>query len=291
MADNNTEKDELSGVPTTGHVWDNIRELNNPLPRWWLWLFYITIIWSIGYWIVMPAWPLVSSYTTGLIGASQREAALAAYDAGVAERSELGAKIVEASLEDIEGTQNLLEFALASGRAAFGDNCAPCHGTGATGFSGYPNLQDDVWIWGGTLDDIHQTLNYGIRSEHDETRVGDMPAFGRDEILDKDQIDQVANFVVTLSGGQAEDGVDIEAGKTVYEENCAVCHGEEGEGIQELGAPNLMDGVWLYGGSLDEIRNQIANARNGVMPAWIDRLDPATVKSLAVYVHALGGGQ
>ncbi|MEP3275081.1 MAG: cytochrome-c oxidase, cbb3-type subunit III [Stappiaceae bacterium] len=291
MAENKDEKDEVSGVSTTGHVWDGIRELNNPLPRWWLWMFYITIVWSIGYWIVMPAWPLVSDYTKGMIGASQREAALSAYDAGVAERSEVGTKLVEASLEDIEATQDLLEFALANGRAAFGDNCAPCHGSGATGSQGYPNLQDDVWIWGGKLDDIHHTLNYGIRSEHDDTRVGDMPAFGRDEILDKDQINQVANYVVKLSGGSPEEGVDLAEGETVYAENCAACHGDEGKGLQEMGAPDLTDGIWLYGGSLDEIRNQIANARNGVMPAWIDRLDPATVKSLAVYVHSLGGGQ
>lgn len=285
------EVDKLSGVETTGHEWDGLKELNNPLPKWWLYIFYATIVWAIGYWIVYPSWPLVSGYTAGVIGDSQRANALAAYQADLEARSQIGEKLINASLDEIRSTQPLLEFALANGEAAFGDNCAACHGTGAEGFPGYPNLQDDNWIWGGSLDAIHQTLQYGIRSGHDEARFGDMPAFGRDEILDKEQITQVANYVGAQAGLEPVAGVDLAAGETVYADNCAACHGDDLKGVQDLGAPSLLTNNYLYERSIDGIAAQVTNPRNGVMPAWSPRLEPATVKSLAVYVHSLGGGE
>ncbi|MBA5776149.1 cytochrome-c oxidase, cbb3-type subunit III [Stappia sp. F7233] len=292
MADgHNKEIDALSGVETTGHEWDGLKELNNPLPRWWLYLFYATCVWAFAYWIIYPAWPLVSGYTRGVLGISQRADAIAAYEAGMAERAETGQALINASLDEIQSNPQLLEFAMASGQAAFGDNCAPCHGSGATGAVGYPNLQDDKWIWGGSIDDLHQTIRFGIRSGHDEARIGDMPAFGRDGILDKQQVDQVASYVATLAGIEPEAGVDVAAGETVFAENCAACHGDDGKGLQELGAPDLTAPNYLYGKSLEAIKAQVTNARNGVMPNWEGRLDPATVKSLAVYVHSLGGGQ
>lgn len=285
------EVDALSGVETTGHEWDGLRELNNPLPKWWLYVFYACIVWAIGYWFVYPSWPLISSYTPGLMGNNQRADALAAVEAGRAARAEIGTKLVDATLEDISSTPALLDFAMANGRAAFGDNCSACHGSGGTGAIGYPNLQDDGWIWGGTLDDIHTTLKYGIRSGHDEARIGEMPAFGRDELLEKDQITQVANFVASKAGLETEAGVDLAAGEVVYQENCAACHGEDLKGLREVGAPNLVGANYLYGKSLAAIKAQINNPRAGVMPAWEGRLDPATVKSLAVYVHSFGGGE
>ena len=292
MADTHKKEiDRVTGVETTGHEWDGLKELNNPLPKWWLYIFYASIVWAIGYWVVYPSWPLISSYSAGVLGDSQRENALAAYDAGMSERAQIGEKLIDASLSDIEGTQSLLEFAMANGRAAFGDNCAACHGTGATGSNGYPNLQDDNWIWGGSLDAIHQTLQYGIRSTHDETRFGEMPAFGRDGMLDKEQITQVANYVASKVGLDTESGVDLAAGEQVYVDNCAACHGEDLKGMQEVGAPNLTARNWLYDRSLAGIEAQVNNPRNSVMPAWTDRLDPATVKSLAVYVHSLGGDE
>lgn len=283
--------DEATGTETTGHEWDGLQELNTPLPRWWVNLFYITIVWGIGYCIAMPAWPLISSYTTGVLGASQREQVITAHNAAVAERTQKGAGLVDAELEAIEGDENLRTFAMANGKAAFGDNCAPCHGSGAEGSKGYPNLNDDAWLWGGTLDDIHTTLRFGIRSGHDDARVGDMTAFGRDEILDKGEIRTVANYVMTLSGGEAESGTDLEAGKTLFADNCASCHGEEGKGMPELGAPNLTDQLWLYGGDLETVVETITNGRAGVMPAWVGRLDDVTIKSLAVYIHSRGGGK
>jgi len=292
MADmHDKEIDQVSGVETTGHEWDGLKELNNPLPRWWLYLLYVTIVWAVVYWVLYPSWPLISSYTTGVLGSNQRAEALAALDEGITGRSEFAGKIVATPLEDISKDQQLLQFALANGKAAFGDNCAPCHGSGGTGAEGYPNLQDDTWIWGGTMDDIHTTLLYGIRSGHDEARIGDMPSFGRDELLSKDEVSQVSNYVASRAGLETETGVDLAAGETLYADNCAACHGDNLEGIQEVGAPSLMSANYLYGKSLKAIKAQVNNARNGVMPPWVDRLDEAAVKSLAVYVHSFGGGQ
>lgn len=285
------EIDAVSGVETTGHEWDGLKELNNPLPKWWLYVFYACIVWAIGYWVVYPSWPLISGYTAGVMGNSQRADALAAVEAGQAARAQLGAGLNDASLEEIASTPALLDFAMANGRAAFGDNCAACHGSGGTGAIGYPNLQDDGWIWGGTLDDIHTTLKYGIRSGHDEARFAEMPAFGRDELLDKTQIDQVANFVASRAGLEPEAGVDLAAGETVYQENCASCHGEDLAGMREMGAPSLMSANYVFGKSVKAIKAQVNAPRHGVMPAWEGRLDPATIKSLAVYVHSFGGGE
>lgn len=287
----NKEVDQISGVETTGHEWDGLKELNNPLPKWWLYLFYASIVWAVIYWVLYPSWPLISSYTSGVLGANQRLEAIQAYDEVVAGRSGNADKIVAASLEDIAADQELLQFALANGQAAFGDNCAPCHGSGGTGAEGYPNLQDDTWLWGGTLDEIHTTLLYGIRSGNDEARIGEMPAFGRDELLSREEVDQVSNFVASRAGLETEDGVDLAAGQTLYEDNCAACHGDNLGGLQEMGAPSLTSANYLYGKSLEAIKVQVNNPRNGVMPAWVDRLDPATIKSLTVYVHSFGGGQ
>ncbi len=283
--------DEATGTETTGHEWDGLQELNTPLPRWWVNTFYITIVWAIGYCIAMPAWPLISDYTKGVLGASQREQVITAHKAAVAERAQKGGGLVDAELEVIKNDQNLLNFAMANGKAAFGDNCAPCHGSGATGAVGYPNLNDDDWLWGGTLDDIHTTLKFGIRSGHDDARVGDMQAFGTDEILSKEEIQSVSNYVLSLSGGESGAGADLEAGKILFADNCAACHGEDGKGLTELGAPNLADKIWLFGGDLASIVETVTNGRKGVMPAWTGRLDDVTVKSLAVFVHSLGGGK
>ncbi len=292
MADNHDKEiDRVSGVETTGHEWDGLKELNNPLPKWWLNVFYLTVVWAAVYWVLYPSWPLISSYTTGVLGANQRMEAIAAYDQGIAERSEFGNKIVAASLEEIAADQELLQYASANGQSAFGDNCAPCHGTGATGSRGYPNLQDDTWIWGGTLEDIHTTLLYGIRGDHEEARFGEMPAFGADDLLTREEIKDVANFVASKAGVETDEEFDLAAGQVLYEDNCAACHGEALEGIQEVGAPSLTSANYLYGKTLADIKAQIANPRNGVMPAWVDRLDEATIKSLTVYVHSFGGGQ
>ena len=285
------EVDAISGTALVGHEWDGIKELNTPLPRWWVWLFYITIVWSIGYWVVYPAWPLVSGYTAGMFGYSSR-ADVAVQMADLAKlRGTKGTALAAAKLEDIEKDQALLAFARAQGKAAFGDNCAPCHGSGATGSKGYPNLNDDDWMWGGKIADIHQTIEFGARSGHAKGREGNMTAFGKDGLLKKEEIATVATYVRSLSGLATMQGAALEAGKKVFADNCAVCHGEDAKGNPELGAPNLTDKIWLFGSDEATVIDTITNGRGGVMPAWAGRLDAVTIKALAVYVHTLGGGK
>ena len=290
MAEQN-DIDHVSGKTTTGHQWDGIKELNTPLPRWWLLTFYATIIWAIGYWIAYPAWPLVSSYTTGVLNWSSRSAVAVELANLEKIRGEKMAALGSASLADIEKDPALLALARARGKTVFGDNCAPCHGSGAAGAKGYPNLNDDDWLWGGTLDQIMQTIQYGVRSGHPKTHESTMLAFGKEGVLKPEQIVTVANYVRSLSGLPTAPGYDAAAGAKIFADNCAACHGDKGQGNQELGAPNLTDKIWLYGSDEATIIETITNGRSGVMPAWVDRLDPSTIKVLAVYVHSLGGGK
>ncbi|MBX9741650.1 MAG: cytochrome-c oxidase, cbb3-type subunit III [Beijerinckiaceae bacterium] len=283
--------DAHTGMSTTGHEWDGIRELNTPLPRWWLWMLYATIVWAFGYMIVYPAVPLVASYTTGVFGWSSRGAVTQELAALGEQRAPMVAALSKATLPDIEKNPTLLAFARAQGKAAFGDNCAGCHGAGGGGGKGYPNLVDDEWIWGGTLDDISQTLTYGIRSTDPKARVGNMPAFGADGLLKPTEISLVADYVRSLSSLPLEGKPDLKAGAKVFEENCSACHGAEGKGMQELGAPNLTDQIWLYGSDKATIVEGLHKGRGAVMPHWGDRLDAGTIKALAVYVHTLGGGR
>jgi cytochrome c oxidase cbb3-type subunit 3 len=290
--EHHSDVDRLTGTSTTGHAWDGIKELNTPLPRWWLWTFYLTIIWSIAYWVVYPAWPLVTTHTKGIIGYSSR-ANVAQDLADLAARRGAQAKALEtASLEEIRTSPEMSRIAMARGKAAFGDNCAGCHGLGGAGAKGYPNLNDDDWVWGGKLEDIQKTLLHGIRWSTDEsTRLSVMSAFGRDGILKKDEVRAVANHVRAISGLPTEQGAELAKGKELFAANCAACHGDAGKGNPELGAPNLTDPISLYGSDIDSLVETIHNGRAGVMPAWAGRLDPVTIKSLTVYVHGLGGGQ
>lgn len=285
------EIDEHSGTETTGHEWDGIKELNSPMPRWWLTILYATIVWSVGYMLVYPAWPLLSSYTKGFFEYSSRaEVAKEILKAKELQKADLD-KLAGASLEEIRTDADMLEFAMAGGRAAFNVNCSQCHGSGAQGFVGYPNLNDDEWLWGGTIEDIHLTITHGIRNDDDDdAHQSDMPAFLTDEILSVAEIGDVAEYVLSLSGSST-DATAVERGSPLYAENCVACHGEQSEGIAELGAPALNNKIWLYGGEKTTLVETISYSRKGVMPAWGQKLDPIVVKQLAVYVHSLGGGQ
>jgi cytochrome c oxidase cbb3-type subunit III len=285
------EIDRVSGRPTTGHEWDGIKELNTPLPRWWILTFYATIIWAIGYGVVYPAWPLMAGYTTGLFHYSTRASVADELANLETLRGEKMKVLGNASLADIEKDPALLALARARGKTVFADNCAPCHGTGAAGAQGYPNLNDDDWLWGGSLDQIAQTIQFGARSGHAKTHEGQMLAFGRDGVLKRDEIVTVANYVRSLSGLSTAPGYDAAAGKKIFAENCVSCHGDDAKGNQELGAPNLTDQIWLYGSDEATLVETITNGRAGVMPAWSGRLDPVTIKALTVYVHSLGGGK
>jgi len=283
--------DPVSGRSTTGHEWDGIKELNTPLPRWWVITFYATILWAIGYWIVYPAWPLLWSHTTGILNYSTR-AEVATELANLEKvRGDRMVALGAAPLAQIEKDPDLLALARARGRTVFGDNCAPCHGSGGAGAKGYPNLNDDDWLWGGTLEQISQTIQFGARSGHPKAHESAMLAFGKEGVLKKEQIATVANYVRSLSGLPTIPGYDAAAGAKLFADNCTSCHGDMGKGNQELGAPDLTDKIWLYGSEQATLLETIANGRAGVMPAWVDRLDPTTIKALTVYVHSLGGGK
>jgi cytochrome c oxidase cbb3-type subunit 3 len=285
------EIDPLTGTVTTGHDWDGIHELNTPLPRWWLWTFYLTIIWSVGYWVVYPAWPLLTSATQGTFGWNSRSAVVDDLNELKLLRGPMMDKLTNAPVADIVNDPQLLDFARAQGRAAFADNCAPCHGAGGGGTKGYPDLNDDDWLWGGKLADIERTIRHGARGGDTDGHQGNMPAFGRDGILKPNEMSAVADFVRSLSGLAVEKGADLALGKKVFEDNCVLCHGPEGKGNREMGSPNLTDKLWFYGSDKKIIMEGLQNGRGGVMPAWGGRLSDSTIKSLTVYVHSLGGGE
>lgn len=283
-------RDEFTGRETTGHEWDGIRELDTPLPKWWLYLFYSTILWSAVYCVLYPAIPGITGHTDGVFDYNSREDLASRMQAADTGFARLRPTLAGASYEIILRDPDLRRFAQAGGAAAFADNCAPCHGAGGAGQEGgYPVLADDAWIWGGTLDAIETTILHGVRWDADEdTRVGVMPAFG-DNYLEPETIDDVTEYVLAISGGDADPAM-AQRGETVFVEECSVCHAESGKGMIELGAPDLTDAIWLYGGLREDIRTQIAEPRHGVMPAWGERLDDLAVRMLTVYVHTLGGG-
>ena len=287
MADR--EKDAHSGVETTGHEWDGIKELDNPLPRWWLILFYICIAVAVVYWVLMPAWPTLNGYTHGILNQSDRANVAKDMKDLAVKRGHQGVILEKASLEQIEQDPNLQAYAMASGQAVFGDNCAPCHGAGGGGGKGYANLRDDVWLWGGGLADIQRTLTYGIRSGDPDARVSMMPSFGRDALLKPQQVDDLTEYVVALSHRKANPA-SVARAAPVFAEQCAACHGADGKGQQAVGAPNLTDADWLYGGDRKSIHDQIWFGRGGVMPAWRTRLTEAQIKAVTVYVHVNSGG-
>jgi cytochrome c oxidase cbb3-type subunit III len=281
--------DDVTGVSTTGHEWDGIRELNNPMPRWWVLTFYACILWALIYSIAYPAWPMLTTTTKGWLGYSSR--ADVRNDIANAEllKADFRKAVADKSLAEIVSDEKLRTFAVSAGSAAFKVNCIQCHGTGAQGSAGYPNLNDDDWLWGGKLEDIHTTLNHGVRYASDaDTRVSEMPKFA--DILKPEEINHVATFVANLTTPQT-DAAAVTAGTEIYAQNCAACHGDNAKGNKELGAPNLADAVWLYGSSVEQIAAQIRAPKQGAMPAWGARLGDVAIKELTVFVHSLGGGE
>ncbi len=290
MADNKREIDTATNTETTGHEWDGIRELDTPMPRWWLITFYITIVWAIIYTIFMPAWPMINSATPGILGYSSREEVAQELAAANEVNAPLDERLANMEIASVVEDPELLRFATAGGGAIFRNYCSQCHGAGAAGaVGGYPNLLDDDWLWGGTLTDIQQTLTHGIRYEEDpDTRYSQMPAFG--DILEEEEINSLVQYVLSLSN-QEHDAEAATAGTELFMDNCSVCHGEDGRGMQDQGAPNLTDSIWLYGGDPESIANTIHDSRFGIMPAFGGRLSDEDIRKAAIYVHTLGGGQ
>jgi len=281
-------KDEATNTEFVGHEWDGIEELDTPMPRWWLWTFYATIVWGLAYTVFYPAWPMINQATAGVLEWTSRGQLAEELSAAELERADVRAQIAATPLERLPDDSVLLAQAVAGGRAAYQVNCIQCHGSGAAGSQelGYPNLSDDDWLWGGDIRAIETTLVHGIRQQGDpETRQSQMPAY--EGILTNDQVGDVVDHVLSLSDLSEPNA----AGADLYEQNCALCHGPGGLGDRALGAPNLADAVWLRGNSRQAVTQQILNPRMGMMPKWEGRLDPVTIQMLAAYVHSLGGGE
>lgn len=280
-------------IPTTGHEWDGIREYDNPMPRWWVWVFYACIVWGIGYSIAYPAWPLIKGATPGLLGASTRADVAAEIQRFDEANATIKQQLIDAPLTEVSANPELMAFAERAGAAVFRTNCAQCHGSGAAGVEGkgYPNLLDDDWLWGGDIENIHLTIAHGIRNTTDpDARYSEMPRFGADGLLEPAQISEVVEYVLKMSG-QEHDATLAAAGETVYLDNCAACHMDDGSGDINQGAPKLSDAIWLYGGSREAISYTVTNSRYGVMPDWNDRLTEDEIRAVALYVHSRGGGQ
>ena len=287
---NKKEVDQISGVETTGHEWDGLKELNNPAPRWWLWVFFLCVIFAVGYWFVYPAWPTLSGFTAGSSNWSEYKELKSSQGEIVAMRAKYDARFVSANLQQIKNDPELYSYAVAGGAIAFKNNCAACHGSGGQGTKGYPNLNDDQWLWGGTLDQIYTTIRFGAHNDNPNTHVGGMPAWK--DNLKSDEIEAAAIYVEHLhEGDKAKPTADYQKGKEIFTANCAACHGEKGEGKSDVGAPALASNIWQWGGDHATIVQTITYGRSGVMPAWEGRLSESTIKQLAIYVHSLGGGK
>ncbi|MFN3451820.1 MAG: cytochrome-c oxidase, cbb3-type subunit III [Sphingorhabdus sp.] len=281
--------DQPTGTETVGHEWDGIEELDTPMPRWWVISFWACIVWAIGYVILYPAIPMANSATQGVLNWTSRGELDAEMKAETLRRAPVTSALASIPVEQLAGNERLYQAAVEGGRAAFKVHCVQCHGSGAAGSTGYPNLNDDDWLWGGDLNAIHVTLTHGIRQpDYDPTRFSQMPAFAG--VLSTGEIDAVTSYVRSLSGLEKASAATA-AGATIFGNNCASCHGADGKGMREFGAPNLTDGIWLYGGDKASLTTTVNQARYGVMPRWNNRLDPVTIKMLAAYVHSLGGGE
>lgn len=283
--------DEPTGTPTVGHEWDGIEELDTPMPRWWLWTLFATIVWAVIYCVLYPAWPMLNSATTGVLGWSSHAQLADEAEAERVRKAPLQLALARIPVERLNEDSRLMQAAIEGGRAAFKVHCVQCHGSGAAGSRGYPNLNDDDWLWGGNIKQIHTTLVNGVRQPGNrETRISQMPAFGRDGILDPTQVQDVVSYVRVVAH-QEKPNVSAGRGAAIFVDNCVVCHAANATGNRAVGAPNLTDAIWLFGGDRDALTQTVTNARYGVMPAWGTRLDPVTIKMLAAYVHSLGGGE
>jgi cytochrome c oxidase cbb3-type subunit III len=281
------ERDDYTGYLTTGHEWNGIKELNTPVPRAVYFFLLIAFVFSVGYWVLMPAWPLRVSYTKGLLGLDQRNIVQNSLKRAALGRSAWTKQIEAKSYQEIQADPALMNIVRQTGRTLFGDNCAVCHGLKAQGGHGFPNLTTTSWLWGGDPDSIAETIRVGINSPHPDSRTSQMPAFGHDQILQQADIDKVVAFVRSLSDSstaEAATPADVDAGKEIFAANCVACHGEDGKGNSDVGAPNLTDKSWIYGGDAQTITNTLWNGRQGHMPSWEGRLTPLNRKILALYL-------
>ena len=288
------ERDDVTGRETTGHEWNGFKELDTPIPRGVLMFLIVTHIWAIAWWFFVPAWPLGQTYTKGLLGVDQQTTVEARVVEGQQQRSAWTTRLETEPYEAILADEALMKTVRDTGRQLFGDNCAACHGRDGRGRANYPDLTDDDWLWGGGPELIEQTMRVGINTAHPDTRIGQMPAFGRDQMLNREQVRNAAAYVYSLTNPDysTPENLDrIDAGHEVFVSTCAACHGDNGQGNVDVGAPNLTDARWIYGGDLDTIIASVHGGRQGHMPTWDERLTTAEIRTLAVYVHDLGAAR
>jgi cytochrome c oxidase cbb3-type subunit III len=287
-----SERDSHSGYMTTGHEWNGITELNTPVSRIVLFFLIAHTIFSVGYTILMPAWPYGSGYTKGILGVDQRQEVDESLRLAAESRKGWEAQVAEKEIAEIQSDDALMMNVRQAGATLFGDNCAACHGLSATGGPGYPSLRDEAWLWGGAAEAVAETIRVGINSTHDDARSSEMLAFGRDQILQRSEIQDVVSYVRSLSDqdAAAKPAPDsVTAGKEIFAEHCVDCHGATAKGSIETGAPDLTDGFWIYGGDRDAIYRTVSDGRQGQMPGWEDRLSDLRRKVLTLYVLDLAG--
>lgn len=285
------EIDRVTGRKTTGHIWNGIRELDTPIPRGILLFLIVTHVFAALWWLLEPAFPLGSTFTKGLIGSDQKQVVEQKIAASANARASWIDRIETLSYAEIRADEALMAKVKSSGHQLFGDNCAACHGRDGRGGLNYPDLTDDDWLWGGSPEKIEETMTIGVNSRHTSSRVSQMPSFGADEMLDRKQVADVSAYVYSLSHAEystAQNVGQIDAGREVFLTTCAACHGENAKGNQDVGAPNLTDDRWIYGGTMERIIQTIHGGRQGHMPTWDERLTHAKIKILALYVNSLG---
>ncbi len=287
MANKDKKDNNNNNAKVTGHSWDGIEEYNNPAPRWWLIIWLVCTLWAVGYWFLYPTWPSKEGNTKGKLEWTKFSQLAESQQEIKIKKDRYLKKFSESSFKQIQKDPELMEYALRGGEAIFKNICSACHGTGAAGSKGFPNLNDDDWLWGGKIDQIYQTLLYGIRSGHEKARFSQMPAFGLDKILSKQEINDVIDYVLSLSNS----GKYNKNGEKIFKANCVACHGANAKGNIEIGSPNLTDKIWLYGSDRSDMFYTIYFARAGVMPAWLGRIDRQGIRQVSLYVHSLGGGK
>jgi len=264
----NRKRDQQSTEQTTGHDFDGIEEYDNPLPAWWFYMFVITIVWGVGYLVIYPG---MGNYP-GLLGWTQLTQHEREVSRADAEYGALRDRYLAQPIEEIAADPAVRKM----GMRMFSNNCAQCHGGDAKGTYGFPNLTDDDWLYGGTPDDIVASITQG--------RQAAMPAWG--SIIGEQGVNDVTGYVMSLNG-HSIDPARADAGKQVFQAYCVACHGANATGNTAMGAPNLTNGIWLYGGSAEQISHTVRGGRNGRMPAHKDTLSEDKIHILAAYVYGL----
>ncbi|MDN5785609.1 cytochrome-c oxidase, cbb3-type subunit III [Pseudorhodobacter sp.] len=278
-------RDPISGYTTTGHNWNGILELNSPVPKPVYFFIFVTHLYALVAWFLLPAWPLGDTYTKGLWGVDQKTTLEASLVKANTARADWVQAFATDDFDTIRANDELMARGRATAATLFGDNCQACHGAGGKGGPGFPRLNDDIWLWGGSAEEIATTIEVGINSADPDTHFAQMPAFGRDGMLTRPQIAEMADYVLTLSGG-VKPG-DTSDAATLFQDNCSSCHGEDAKGVEGTGAPNLTDDDWIYGSNRDTILATLMNGRQGHMPTWKPRLSVSDIRMLALYVEGL----